>query len=411
MSVGKFVIIKISDCAFLCGEVATVKTFFSSFCGRELIGHCQTVCFSLRGVGHCQTVCFSLRGVSHCETVCFSLWGIGCCETVLFFVGSWSLSNCLLFFIGSWSLSNCLLFFVGSWSLSNCLLFFVGSWPLSNCLLFFVGSWPLSDCLLFFVGSWPLSNCLLFFVGSWPLSSCTFTCCPTVLSSGWSWSLSNCAFACSELIAVKLYFCCWSLLYSAILRSWTDSLCSHVILHEWIAFYSMFLNIHQSGVLTALAWLVPHEIDAVSAQVLCTLYNCAPCHFTQCHIHLGACVFSCNLPPALLAEWPGSFMCYCSKTGVERILKWVSTENWSWRRKFSHCSCRDSNPRPFDHESGALTFLWGELVAVKLYFSLGWIGHCQNCAFLCVDFVTIRVSFNPVMLNLLLLLRLLRVFI
>ena len=28
---------------------------------------------------------------------------------------------------------------------------------------------------------------------------------------------------------------------------------------------------------------------------------------------------------------------------------------WPWRRKFSHRSCRDSNPRPFDHESGALT--------------------------------------------------------
>ena len=49
----------------------------------------------------------------------------------------------------------------------------------------------------------------------------------------------------------------WSLLYSAILRSRADSLRSHVILHEWIAFYSAFLNIHRSGVLTALAWLVP----------------------------------------------------------------------------------------------------------------------------------------------------------
>ena len=26
-----------------------------------------------------------------------------------------------------------------------------------------------------------------------------------------------------------------------------------------------------------------------------------------------------------------------------------------WRRKFSRRSCRDSNPRPFSHESGALT--------------------------------------------------------
>ena len=34
------------------------------------------------------------------------------------------------------------------------------------------------------------------------------------------------------------------------------------------------------------------------------------------------CVFSCNLPPAPLAECrPGSFTCYCGNTGVERIPK------------------------------------------------------------------------------------------
>ena len=49
------------------------------------------------------------------------------------------------------------------------------------------------------------------------------------------------------------YYYYWSLLYSAILRSWADSLRLHVILHEWIAFYGTFLNIHRSGVLTALA--------------------------------------------------------------------------------------------------------------------------------------------------------------
>ena len=62
--------------------------------------------------------------------------------------------------------------------------------------------------------------------------------------------------------------------YSAILHSQADSLRSHVILHEWIAFYSAFLNIHRSGVLTALAWLLP------SQRILCTPYNYAPCHFT-----------------------------------------------------------------------------------------------------------------------------------
>ena len=53
---------------------------------------------------------------------------------------------------------------------------------------------------------------------------------------------------------------------------------------HWTAFYSAFLNIHRSGVLTAMAWLVPHETAAVSAQVLCTQYNHAPCHIMQSHI-------------------------------------------------------------------------------------------------------------------------------
>ena len=74
---------------------------------------------------------------------------------------------------------------------------------------------------------------------------------------------------------------CWSLLYSAILRSGTDSLRSYVILCEWIVFYSAFLNIHRSGVLTALAWLVQHETVAISAR---SVYTHALCHFMQSHI-------------------------------------------------------------------------------------------------------------------------------
>ena len=124
----------------------------------------------------------------------------------------------------------------------------------------------------------------------------------------------------------------------------------------WVtSFIARFSNIHWSGVLTALAWLVPHETAAVLVHILCTPYNHAPCHFMQSHIRNGVCVFSCNLPPALLAEWPGSFTCYCSNTGVERIPKWVSTESQPWRRKFSCRSSSDSNPWPFNHESSALT--------------------------------------------------------
>ena len=66
----------------------------------------------------------------------------------------------------------------------------------------------------------------------------------------------------------------WSLLYIAILRSWADSLRSHVSLHEWIAFYSVFLNIHRSGVLTALAWLVPQESAAILARSVYTIQPC-----------------------------------------------------------------------------------------------------------------------------------------
>ena len=142
--------------------------------------------------------------------------------------------------------------------------------------------------------------------------------------------------------------CCWSLLYSVILCSRADSLRSHLILHEWLAFYGVFLNIHRSGVLTVLfvTWLMPHETAAILARSAYTIQPCTTSrHFMQNHIH------SCNLPPALLAaEWLGSFMCYCSSTGVEWIPELGSAAEanspaapagaWTW---------------DFDHESGDIT--------------------------------------------------------
>ena len=73
-----------------------------------------------------------------------------------------------------------------------------------------------------------------------------------------------------------------------------------MVLHELQAFYSAFLNIHRSGVLTALAWLVPHETAAISAQVLCTPYNHAPCHFMQSHIRK---VYACLAVTCHLSFW------------------------------------------------------------------------------------------------------------
>ena len=54
-------------------------------------------------------------------------------------------------------------------------------------------------------------------------------------------------------------------IYSAILRSRADSLRSHVILHEWIAFYSAFFNVHRSGVLTALLGTIRRNEVSISA--------------------------------------------------------------------------------------------------------------------------------------------------
>ena len=126
---------------------------------------------------------------------------------------------------------------------------------------------------------------------------------------------------------VEIYFfhqvcccCCWSLLHSAILRSQADSLHLHMILHEWLAFYSTLLNIHRSGVLTAMAWPVPHETATILVRSVYTIQPCTTSLHAKPHMSC-ACVFSCNLPPALLAEWPGSFMCYCGNTGVEWIPK------------------------------------------------------------------------------------------
>ena len=101
-------------------------------------------------------------------------------------------------------------------------------------------------------------------------------------------------------VCVHYYYYYWSLLYSAILRSQADSLRLHVILLEWIAFYCAFLNIHRSGVLTALAWLVPQESAARESQsqrILCTPYNHAPRHFMQSHIRkVYACLaVTCHL--------------------------------------------------------------------------------------------------------------------
>ena len=106
---------------------------------------------------------------------------------------------------------------------------------------------------------------------------------------------------------------------------------SHVVLHEWLAFHSAFLNIHRSGVLTALAWLVSHETAAVSMQVLCTPYNRAPCHIMQSQIRK---VYVCLAVTCHLHLWQNDWDLLCATVvtwGWNRYWNRVSTESQTWR--------------------------------------------------------------------------------
>ena len=100
---------------------------------------------------------------------------------------------------------------------------------------------------------------------------------------------------------------------------------------------------------------MPHETAVVSAQVLCTPYNHASCHFMQSHIRK---VYASLAVTCHLHIWQNDrdlLRATAVTRGWNRYRNRVSTESRPWRRKFSRCSYRDLNPGPFSHESGALT--------------------------------------------------------
>ena len=112
--------------------------------------------------------------------------------------------------------------------------------------------------------------------------------------------------------------------FSALLSRLTALACGST----WvIGFLARFLNIHRSGVLTALAWLMPHETAAVSAQVMCTPYNHAPCHFVQSHIHK---VYACLAVTRHLQFWQND-RGILRATAVTR--RWNGYRNKSQHRK------------------------------------------------------------------------------
>ena len=107
------------------------------------------------------------------------------------------------------------------------------------------------------------------------------------------------------------------------------------------------------------AWLVqyvPRETAALSAQALCTPFNHAPCSVTPCkettrRVHVCLAV-TCHLhfwqndrhlsrTTAITRGWNG----YRNKSQHGKL---------TLEKKIHPSLCRDSNPRPFDHERGAL---------------------------------------------------------
>ena len=80
---------------------------------------------------------------------------------------------------------------------------------------------------------------------------------------------------------------------------------------------------------TVLAWLVPHETAAISAQVLCIPCNHAPCHFMQSHIRK---VYACLAVTCHLHFWQNDrYLLHA--TAVTR--GWNGYQNRSQHRKLT----------------------------------------------------------------------------
>ena len=114
--------------------------------------------------------------------------------------------------------------------------------------------------------------------------------------------------------------------YIALFSALLSRHCARIWFYTSVALaIARFLNIHRSGVLTALAWLVPHETAAVSAQVLCIPYNHAPCHFMQSYIRK---VYACLAVTCHLHFW---------QNDRDLLRATVVTRGWNgYRNKSQH---------------------------------------------------------------------------
>ena len=105
--------------------------------------------------------------------------------------------------------------------------------------------------------------------------------------------------------------CCWSLLCSAILQSWADSLCLHVILREWLAAFFFFIMRF---------WIS----TAVGTGMAGATWNC--CHLGGFCVHHTTmhCVTSCKVYMCLCVGMYAVCVCMCMQSYTPHV-SWGNT--------------------------------------------------------------------------------------
>ena len=109
--------------------------------------------------------------------------------------------------------------------------------------------------------------------------------------------------------------------------------CCALVVCNWMngcSFTQCFLNLGYSDVPTTLFSCYIADAmwnSAILVHILCTPYSHAPVH--RAILSKTAWVFSCNLPPVLLAEWQGSL---CVTVVIQR---WKGYQNRSQHRKLT----------------------------------------------------------------------------
>ena len=115
----------------------------------------------------------------------------------------------------------------------------------------------------------------------------------------------------------------YTALFSALLSRLIALACGSTWLTSFIAFFVLFCFFKYTPKLcTYSAGMAGATWNCSRLGAFC-VHHTTMHHVTSCKAtyRKGVCMFSCNLPPALLVVWPGSFTCYCVNTRVERIPK------------------------------------------------------------------------------------------